>query len=94
MSERTDRIVERLRTALDAERVEIVDDSALHAGHAGAKGGGGHYRVVVVSRRFEGLDRLARQRAVNEALGDLFAGEIHALSARALTPAEAGSKQA
>ena len=92
MSERTGRIVERLRAGLDAQRVEIVDDSALHAGHAGARGGGGHFRVVVVSQRFAGLDRVARQRAVHDALGDLFASEIHALSARALTPEEASAE--
>ncbi|MEY4950878.1 MAG: hypothetical protein RL698_3089, partial [Pseudomonadota bacterium] len=59
MSERIDRIVERLRAGLDALVVEVGDDSALHAGHAGARGGGGHYRVVVVSERFAGLDRVA-----------------------------------
>lgn len=92
MSERTERIAARLTAGLDATSVEIVDDSARHAGHAGARGGGGHYRVVVVSARFAGLDRLARQRAVHEALGDLFRTEIHALTARTLTPEEAAAE--
>jgi len=92
MSERIDRIVERLRAGLDALVVEVGDDSALHAGPAGARGGGGHYRVVVVSERFAGLDRVARQRLVYAALGDMFPGEIHAFSARTMTPAEAEAK--
>jgi BolA protein len=75
-----------LEHVLDAEHVEIEDDSALHAGHLGAQGGGGHYRVLVVSPRFEGLSRVAAQRLVYQALGDLMASEIHALEMRTLTP--------
>lgn len=75
-----------LETALDAEHVEIVDDSAQHAGHLGAEGGGGHYRVVVVSPRFAGLSRVAAQRLVYQALGDLMTTDIHALEMRTLTP--------
>jgi len=75
-----------LETTLDAEHVQIVDDSALHAGHLGAQGGGGHYRVLVVSPRFEGLSRVAAQRLVYQALGDLMTTDIHALEMRTLTP--------
>ena len=75
-----------LETALDAAHVEIVDDSALHAGHLGAEGGGGHYRVLVVSPRFEGLSRVAAQRLVYRALGDLMTTDIHALEMRTFTP--------
>lgn len=75
-----------LETALEAEHVEIVDDSAQHAGHLGAEGGGGHYRVVVVSPRFEGLSRVAAQRLVYQALGDLMTSDIHALEMRTFTP--------
>jgi BolA protein len=75
-----------LETTLDAEHVQIVDDSSLHAGHLGAQGGGGHYRVIVVSRRFEGLSRVAAQRLVYQALGDLMTTDIHALEMRTLTP--------
>ena len=88
---RVERIAERLQSALEAERVEIQDDSAKHAGHAGARGGAGHYSVLVVSRRFAGLDRVSRHRLVYDALADMIPGEIHALSARALTPEERGS---
>ena len=82
-----DDIARRLRTELAAEHVEVVDDSARHAGHAGARGGG-HYRVVVVSARFTGLDRVAAQRLVYGAVGDLMGHAIHALEIRTLTPDE------
>ena len=71
---------------LDAEHVQVEDDSALHAGHPGAQSGGGHYRVLVVSPRFEGLSRVAAQRLVYQALGSLMATDIHALEMRTLTP--------
>lgn len=77
-----------LERVLDAERVEIEDDSALHAGHLGAQGGGGHYRVLVVSSRFDGLSRVAAQRLVYQVLGELMKTEIHALEMRTLTPAQ------
>ena len=69
-------------------RLEIADDSAKHAGHAGAKGGGGHYRLDIVSPRFAGCATLQRHRLIYEALGPMMRGEIHALSIRALTPEE------
>jgi len=75
-----------LEEVLGAEHIHIVDDSALHAGHLGAQGGGGHYRVVVVSARFEGLSRVAAQRLVYQALGELMTTDIHALEMRTLTP--------
>jgi len=85
---REKRLVERLRRGLGAEHVEVDDESGLHAGHAGARGGAGHYTVVVVSARFAGLDRVARHRAVYEAVGDMIPREIHALSIRGYTPKE------
>ena len=75
-----------LMDALDAEHVQVEDDSALHAGHPGAQGGGGHYRVLVVSPRFEGLSRVAAQRLIYHALGELMTTDIHALEMRTLTP--------
>ena len=72
--------------ALGAEHIQSVDASVLHAGHLGAQGGGGHYRVVVVSARFEGLSRVAAQRLVYQALGELMTTDIHALEMRTLTP--------
>lgn len=88
MSERQQRIEQRLRTALAPEALEIVDESHLHAGHEGAKSGGGHYAVTIVSPRFKGLDMLKRHRLVYEALGDMMLRDIHALSVRAFTPDE------
>ena len=85
---REERLVGRVRRALDAAHVELEDEGARHAGHEGTKGGAGHYAVVVVSERFAGLGRVARHRAVYEAVGDLIPGEIHALAIRTYTPEE------
>lgn len=82
------RIESRLTDGLGATHVDVEDESHLHAGHAGARSGGGHFRAVIVSERFAGLSRVARQRVVYEALGDLMQGEIHAFSMRTFTPDE------
>jgi BolA protein len=84
---------ERIRNALDAglslESLRIEDDSARHAGHAGAQPGGEtHFNIVVVSAAFAGLNRVARQRLVNDLLADEFATGLHALSVRAHAPGE------
>ena len=71
--------------ALDPQRLEILDDSAKHAGHAGAKEGG-HYRLTIVSPRFSGCATMQRHRLIYEALGPMMRGEIHALSIKALAP--------
>lgn len=89
MTDRVARIEARLREALAPERIEIVDESSRHAGHAGARGGGGHFAVTLVSRRFEGLNTVQRHRLVYEALGEMMKTDIHALSLRALAPGEA-----
>jgi len=85
--------VERIRAALEAAfapvSLEVVDDSARHAGHAGARDGRGHFNVDIVSAGFAGLAPLARHRAVYGALGEMMTTDIHALSIRARTPAEA-----
>ena len=86
VEDRAEIIRTRLERCLDADHVQIEDDSALHAGHLGAQGGGGHYRVTVVSARFEGLSRVAAQRLVYQALGELMTTDIHALEMRTLTP--------
>jgi len=83
----TERIREKL-TALGPETLEIEDESALHAGHEGAKSGGGHYRVTVVSARFSGKPLQARHRMVYQALGDLMRRDIHALAIQAYAPDE------
>jgi len=74
--------------ALEPEAIELVDESALHAGHEGAKSGGGHFRLMIVSARFRGQDTRARHRLVYAALGPLMRREIHALSIRAVAPEE------
>jgi BolA protein len=81
-------IVRRVREHLSAESVEIEDQSHLHAGHAGAAGGGGHYEVTIVASCFKGLNTLARHRLVYEAVGDLMKKEIHALSIQAYNTEE------
>jgi BolA protein len=86
---RADEIRARLTAALAPERVEVEDESRLHAGHAGARPGGeSHFRALVVSARFEGKGRVERQRMVYAALGDLMSGAIHALAMQTLTPEE------
>jgi BolA protein len=85
--------VERLRWCLQSLQplaLAIDDDSARHAGHEGAKSGGGHYRLRLVSRRFEGLPRLARHRLVYDSLGQMMQREVHALTMVLQTPEEAG----
>ncbi len=85
--------VERMRQRLQAlqpQALAIEDDSEKHAGHPGAASGGGHYRLRLVSRRFEGLPRLARHRLVYDSLNEMMRRDVHALSMVLLTPAEAG----
>jgi len=83
--------VERLRGALQARlapvRLAVADDSAAHAGHAGAREGG-HFSVQVVSSAFRGLSALQRHRLVYAAVADLMGRDIHALSIDARTPEE------
>ena len=84
--DRRARIEAKLRDALAAEHVEVIDESHLHAGHAGARSGGGHFRATIVSARFAGLSKLAAQRLVYGVLAEEMQGEIHALSMTTLTP--------
>jgi len=83
-----DLIVDRLRQELSAESVEIEDQSHMHAGHAGAAGGGGHYQVTVIASCFKGLNTLARHRLIYDALDDLMKKEIHALTIQAYSEDE------
>lgn len=81
----------RLRAALEHEfapiALQIDDDSAAHAGHAGAREGG-HFRVRVVATAFRGRSRIERHRLVYAAVADLMAGDIHALNIEARAPEE------
>ncbi|MDX1697276.1 MAG: BolA family protein [Thiohalobacterales bacterium] len=86
---RVDRIRERLERALRPVSLEIVDDSAKHAGHAGAAGGGGHFIVDIVSPVFANRSPIQRHRLVYDAVDDMMHSEIHALSIQARTPEEA-----
>ena len=83
-----DRLREIFTDRFTPDHLEIRDDSANHAGHAGATSGGGHFKVVIVSGQFDGQSLLDRHRAVNAAVGDLFGAQIHALALKTLTPAE------
>ena len=84
--------IERIRTLLTAALapsvLELVDESALHAGHAGAASGGGHYRLKIVSDRFEGHRLVMRHRLVYDSVHDMMRTEIHALAITALAPSE------
>ena len=84
-------VIEAMRArlaALDPVAIEIDDDSALHAGHAGARSGGGHFRLAIVSPRFVGCRTMERHRLVYDALGPLMKHEIHAISISAKSPDE------
>lgn len=77
-----------LQQTFSPEYLSVEDESARHAGHAGAASGGGHFRVLIVADSFRGQGLVDRQRAVYAALGDAMRREIHALALRTLTPEE------
>ena len=80
---------EKLQAAFAPERLDVVDDSDKHAGHAGSRGGGeSHFTVSITAESFRGLGRLQRQRQVYAALKDELAGPVHALSVQASAPGE------
>lgn len=91
MIDRRPQIEQLLSQALSPLHLEIIDDSAAHAGHAGAQGGAGHYHVRILSEKFRGLPVLARHRLVYEALRPLIPEEIHALGIEADAPGERAS---
>ncbi len=81
-------LIRQKLATLDPEKIEILDESARHAGHEGAKSGGGHYFLTIVSSRFSGQSTMARHRLVYAALGEMMRKDIHALSVKAYTPEE------
>lgn len=83
-----DEIREHL-AALAPLSIDIIDDSHLHAGHAGARSGGGHYRLTLVSDQFQGKSKVARHQMIYGALGELMRTRIHALAINAMTADEA-----
>lgn len=84
---RLDKIRERL-AVLEPVELQLDDESALHAGHAGAASGGGHYRLRIVSNKFEGHKLVMRHRLVYDSVHDMMHKEIHALAITALAPSE------
>lgn len=87
-STRIEGIRARLEQQFAPTFLEVIDDSHLHAGHAGARSGKGHFRVRIVAPAFVGLTPLRRHRLVYESLAELMAQDIHALSIEALAPSE------
>jgi BolA family transcriptional regulator, general stress-responsive regulator len=82
-------IREKLAAALAPTRLDLIDESARHAGHAGARPQGeSHFRITIVASAFAGKSRIERHRLVFQALGSLMESDIHALAITALTPAE------
>jgi BolA family transcriptional regulator, general stress-responsive regulator len=88
MTNRVDQIHSRLVATFAPLECQLTDDSHLHAGHAGAASGAGHFSVRLVSDRFDGLNRLARHRLVYDCLRDMMHSDIHALNIVALAPSE------
>lgn len=85
---RLEKLKARLQEALAPTQLEIVDETARHAGHAGAASGGGHYIVHIVAGAFEGKSPIQRHRLVFDAVGDMMHADIHALSIQAKAPGE------
>ena len=89
MSDRSNRIRDKLEEAFSPTHFEIIDDSQSHAGHAGVQEtGGGHFFVTIVSEQFEGKSRVKRHQLIYAALGTMMQSDIHALSIKSFTPQE------
>ena len=86
--ERVKKIRQLLEEAFAPESLDVDDDSHMHAGHEGAKGGLGHFSVSIVSAKFNGMRVIARHRAVYDALGDMMQTDIHALAIDAISSDE------
>ncbi|QWF71584.1 BolA family transcriptional regulator [Methylomonas paludis] len=78
----------KLKEAFNPDIIEIIDQSASHAGHSGNRKGGGHFYVTIVAESFEGLSLVKRHQLIYQVLNELMKEEIHALSINALTPSE------
>lgn len=80
-------IIEKLTRAFEPEALEVIDESHLHAGHAGAREGGqSHFRVKITAKAFDGKMLVQRHRMINEALAEELAGPVHALAIKADAP--------
>ena len=80
--------MQQMLAVLNPLQLEIIDDSHKHAGHEGARSGGGHYTMYIVSAQFAGKPTLARHRMIYSALGEMMKHDIHAMNIRAYTPEE------
>jgi BolA family transcriptional regulator, general stress-responsive regulator len=84
-------VIDKIHQRLDVlapQQIAVIDESHLHAGHAGARSGGGHYRLSIVSAAFDGKNTVSRHRLIYDALGDMMPQDIHALAIQARTPEE------
>ncbi len=88
MNDRMEKIQARLNATFAPLQCQLTDESALHAGHAGAASGGGHYRLRLVSALFEGKNRISRHRLVYDCLLDMMHADVHAIAITALAPSE------
>jgi BolA protein len=79
-NQRVEKIEAALEEALAPEYLHVIDESHKHVGHAGAQSGGGHFKVIISSAAFTGLNRIASHRLINAALADMLKHDIHALS--------------
>ncbi len=84
----SDYIKKLLNESFNPDLLEIIDNSAAHAGHSGARSGGGHYHVTIIAAAFEGKSLVQRHQLIYKALGDLMKQDIHALGINALSPSE------
>ncbi len=84
----SEKIKQLLNDAFKPALLEIIDNSAAHAGHVGAKSGGGHYHVTIVAEAFEGQSLVQRHQLIYKAIGDMMKQQIHALGINALSPSE------
>ena len=84
----TELIRQKLKETFNPEVIEIIDQSAAHAGHGGNQKGGGHFYVTIVSTAFEGKSLVQRHQLIYSALNDMMKEDIHALGINALTPSE------
>ncbi|NOZ09494.1 MAG: BolA family transcriptional regulator [Gammaproteobacteria bacterium] len=88
MMDRCDKIKQILVADFSPQSIEVVDQSHLHVGHAGAQSGGGHFDLTIVTERFKNQNQVVRHRMIYTSLNDMMPAEIHALSIKALTPDE------
>ena len=84
----TIKIIKQRLTFLSPEKIEIIDESSKHIGHEGAKSGGGHFLLTIVSGNFYKKSTIERHRIIYDALGEMVGEDIHALSIKAYTPEE------